>query len=225
MNLDFKNKNYYSMVRFKFKNKKLGINSVIQNENLLSALYADIQRLHLLNIYISHFVKFYYLYSFESNQDTLDIFDKNAVYKFYSILITGKCKETSLQEAWDLFKVTLPQHHLARHYFRGLSNHCSSYNSLQYSVLIKNNILLHYTSHVNHFVNMHFRDEIQSIREIKDKDEKKRKQLDIFHQKDLIIKSLLDPSFETDKLDEPRKLFLTQHRSHFTSFLSEAPTR
>jgi hypothetical protein len=209
------------MVRFKFKSKKLGINSVIQNENLLSALYADIQRLHLLNIYVSHFVKFYYLYSFESNQDTLDIFDKNAVYKFYSILITGKCKETSLQEAWDLFKVTLPGDHLVRHYFRGLSNH-GSYNSLQYSVLIKNNILFHYLSHVYHFVSMHFRDEIQSIREIKDKDEKKRKQLYTFHQKDLIVKSLLDTSFETDKLDESSQLFLEQHRSHFTSFLSEA---
>ena len=132
------------MVRFKFKNKKLGINSVIQNPHTLSTLYNDIQRLHLLNIYVSHFVKFYCLYSFELNHDIIDIFHKPTLYKFYSILITGQCKETSLQEAWNLFKPTLPQHHLAPGYFKGLSNHCNDYCSLQYSVLIKNNILFHY---------------------------------------------------------------------------------
>ena len=209
------------MVRFKFKTKKLGINSVIQNSTHLNSIYHDVRRLHLLNIYVSHFVKFYCLESYDSNIEMLDISNKNTLYKFYSVFITNKCKEPRLQESWTRFKIKIPIEHRSGSCFSGLSNHCNDYCSLQYSTLIKNNILMNYTLHVNHFVYVHFKHEIVRNKEIKDKEEKQRQQKYLSQQMQSIVQCLLDPTRSNDGLDGPYLSFVEQHRQQFNLFLSD----
>lgn len=208
------------MVRFKFKSKKLGIDSVIQNSIYLNSIYHDVRRLHLLNVYVSHFVKFYCLESYDSNIEMLDISNKNTLYKFYSVFITNKCKEPRLLDSWSRIKSKIPAEHLVGSYFSGLSNHCNDYCSLQYSTLVKNNILMNYTIHVNHFVRVHFKHEIDMYNEIKDKEEKQRLRKYLSQQMQSIVQCLLDPSHSNNGLGGQYLSFLEQHRPHFKLFLS-----
>ena len=207
------------MVRF--KNKKLGISNVIKSKEFTDLIFTDVKRLHLLNIFVSHFIKFYCIYSFNHNIPLVDISDKAILYKFYSIFIIGKCKTDYLKPVWDQYKQYIPSQYLESKYFSRLSNHANDYCSLQYATCIKNNIVIHYTTHVKHFIHSQFITIKENNRSIVDKTERVTRQKYTRQQLDLLLKYFLDPSLEPVNLDAYSLSIFNLHKDKFVSFLDD----